>query len=207
MSTPASHTVTDPDDADGFRADDVRDHLRPTMTNEDPADVAVTAVDELADQAGELDRLRSEAAELQDQMLRRAAEFQNYRRRAESDRADAERRGKAAVLLPTLDVFDDLRRSLDAAETAATQEAAAPAFEALQEGVELVYRKFESALASLGVARIDAAGRPFDENEHEAILQQPAPEGTAPGTILTEVQPGYRLGDRVLRHARVIVAQ
>ena len=177
------------------------------MTNEDPADVAVTAVDELADQAGELDRLRSEAAELQDQMLRRAAEFQNYRRRAESDRADAERRGKAAVLLPTLDVFDDLRRSLDAAETAATQEAAAPAFEALQEGVELVYRKFESALASLGVARIDAAGRPFDENEHEAILQQPAPEGTAPGTILTEVQPGYRLGDRVLRHARVIVAQ
>ena len=54
---------------------------------------------------------------------------------------------------------------------------------------------------------IDAVGKPFDEDEHEAMMQQPAPEGTESGTVLAEIQPGYRLGDRVLRHARVIVAE
>jgi molecular chaperone GrpE len=72
--------------------------------------------------------------------------------------------------------------------------------------VDLVYRKFEAALAGLGVRRLEAVGQPFDENLHEALAQQPSEEHPS-GTVVTEVQPGYALGDRILRHARVIVAQ
>ena len=201
------------DDASGD-ARALRDQLRTQMSSEDPADVAMDAVDDIAEQAAarealerDMTRLRDENAELQEQLLRRAAEFQNYRRRSEGDRKLAEQRGRDAVLGPVFDVVDDFRRSLDASRQAAEAEQTTPAFEALLQGVELVYQKFEAALERLGVEAIDAVGQPFDENEHEAIVQQPAPEGTAPGTVLAEVQPGYRQGDRVIRHARVVVAQ
>lgn len=195
-----------PDDTDA-----VRDHVREHMSTDDSADMAVHAVDELADQAGALEQLRQDVASLNDQLLRRAAEFQNYRRRVETQRADDERAARAATLAPLLDVFDDLRRSIDAARRATSSDApdgdgGSPAFEALSQGVELVYLKFENALAGLGVERIEATGQPFNIAEHEAVMQQPAPNGEAPDTVLAEVQPGYRLGERVLRHARVIVA-
>ena len=193
----------------------LRDLLRTEMSNEDPADVAVDAIDDLAEQAaanetlhGEVAKLQDENKELHEQLLRRAAEFQNYRRRSEGDRKLAEQRGRSAVLNPVLDVIDDFRRSLEASRTAAKHaDSTTPAFDTLLQGVELVYQKFEEALARLGVEEIVAVGRPFDENEHEAVAQQPAPEGTASGTVLAEIQPGYRQGDRVIRHARVIVAQ
>lgn len=155
----------------------------------------------------EAERLREENQQLQDKLLRQAAEYQNYRRRSETDRTAAVRRGREDVLLPVLDVFDDLRRSLDAAAQATDGEGESGRVDVLVEGVELVYRKFEAALQKLGVEPIEVLGQPFDEAEHEAILQQPAPEGSASGTVLAEIQPGYRLGDRVLRHARVVVAQ
>ena len=182
------------------------------MIHDDPTlDTAPDTDAPAADAPGGADALRAEVADLRDQLLRRAAEFQNYRRRTEADRADADRQARAAVLLPVLDVYDDLRRSLDAARRVAHQDAGtaagSAAFEALGQGVDLVYRKFEGILERLGVTPIEAAGAPFDEAEHEAVMQQPAPAGEASGTVLAEVQPGYRLGDRVLRHARVIVAQ
>ena len=180
------------------------------MTPEDTAETA-PAVDTLprpdGDPAAETDRLRAEADGLQDQLLRRAAEFQNYRRRTESDRAEAETQGRVAAIVPLLDVYDDLRRSLDAARRVAHQDAGSAAFEALAQGVDLFDRKFEGVLARLGVEPIEAAGKPFSVDEHEAVLQQPAPNGEPSGTVLADVQPGYRMGARVLRHACVIVAQ
>ena len=203
-----------PDDASGD-ARALRDTLRSKMSSEDPADVAMDAVDDLAEQASaneqltaDTARLRDENADLQEQLLRRAAEFQNYRRRSEGDRKLAEQRGRDAVLMPFLDVMDDFQRSLEASQQAAEQSTSTtPAFDALLQGVELVYQKFSDALGRLGVEPISAAGVPFDENLHEAVAQQPAPEGTASGTVLAELQPGYRQGNRVIRHARVIVAQ
>jgi molecular chaperone GrpE len=173
-------------------------------TDPDPVSDAPRA-DEDAD--ADLERLRRENESLHDQLLRRAAEFQNYRRRSESDRSEAERQGRIAVLMPLLDVYEDLQRSLDAAHAAAPAEGEDPAVLALLTGVELVHRKAADALARLGVEPISATGQAFDENLHEAILQQPAPGGEPSGTVLAEVQPGYRMGDRVIRHARVIVAQ
>ncbi|MGB3542651.1 MAG: nucleotide exchange factor GrpE [Rubrivirga sp.] len=144
---------------------------------------------------------------LQDRLLRVTAEYDNYRRRSVSDREEAVRQGRLGVLLPVLEVYDDLRRSLDASRRAAKQDAGSASFDALSQGIELVYQKFADALDKVGVEPIEAVGKPFDEDQHEAMMQQAATDDAESGTVLAEIQPGYRLGDRVVRHARVIVAE
>ena len=170
---------------------------------EAPDDDVPMAESDATDEDGSTDEIER----LQDRLLRLTAEYDNYRRRSVTDRDEAVRHGRRAVLTPILDVYDDLTRSLDAARRAAQQDAGSASFDALSQGVELVYQKFSDALQKIGVTPIEAVGKPFDEDEHEAMMQQPAPEGTQSGTVLAEIQPGYRLGDRVLRHARVIVAE
>lgn len=178
------------------------------QAGDEAAEVALAAVDELAERAAEVERLQAEVKGLQEQVLRRAAEFQNYRRRTEAELGQIAARGREEVVMAVLDVYDDLRRSLDAAGRAAKQETPGPAYEALHEGVELVYRKFTDVLAQFQVEPIEAVGHPFDEDLHDAMMQQPATDpGIPSGTVLAEIQPGYRLGDRVLRHAQVVVAQ
>lgn len=176
--------------------------------NQEAAEVALHAVDELAELSGSVEQLQDEVRDLQEQVLRRAAEFQNYKRRTEVELAQAASRGRAEAVLAMLDVFDDLKRSLDAADAAAEEEATGEAFKALNDGVRLVYAKFANVLAQLGVEPIASVGQPFDEELHDAMMQQPAPDEETPsGTVIAEIQPGYRMGDRILRHAQVIVAQ
>ena len=150
--------------------------------------------------------LAHELQQTKDQLLRQAAEFQNYRRRTEKERATWARRAQIQVIESMLTVLDDFRRSLDASEQVEQQETPGPAYQALKEGVELVYKNFADALEKLGVEYIEAVGQPFNENLHEALMQMPAPDGTAPGVVVQEIQRGYRLGERVLRHSKVIVA-
>ncbi len=155
-----------------------------------------------------LDELKEAMESLKDQLMRRTAEFQNYRRRTDQEKAFMLEIGKAQVLQPLLEVLDDFERSLAATSQAEeqTEEAPGAAYQALKQGVDLVYRKFMEHLERLGVEPIAADGQPFDEALHEAVMQQTAPEGTPAGTVLQELQRGYRMGDRVLRHAKVIVA-
>ncbi|WP_457651961.1 nucleotide exchange factor GrpE [Rhodocaloribacter sp.] len=154
----------------------------------------------------ELERTRSELESTKEQLLRRMAEFQNYRRRTELEKGFLIDMGKAMVIRDMLDVLDDLERSVQAAEQAENGEDRKESYTSLKEGVELVYKKFRDALAKHGVEPIEAVGQPFDEERHEAVMQQPAPEGTPPGIVLQELQKGYRMGDRILRHAKVIVS-
>ena len=182
------------------------DDARPADEPDAAADGAPEAPPALDPDVAGPDALRAEVADLQAKLLRQAAEYQNYRRRSEGDRTEAVRAGRRDVLLPMLDVYDDLRRSLEAAQQAAKQ-GGAGGTDALLQGVELVTKKFEDALTRVGVEPIEAVGQPFSEDEHEAMMQQPAGDAAESGTVLAEIQPGYRLGDRVLRHARVIVAE
>lgn len=154
----------------------------------------------------ELKALADQLERSQEQIKRQAAEFQNYRRRTEQEKAQMVEFGKKLVVEQLLDVIDDFRRSLDSANEVAGDGETGPAFESLKSGVEMVYSKLMDELAKLGVETIDAVGEKFDEDLHEALMQQPAPEGTEPGTVLAEIQKGYRLADRVIRHARVVVA-
>ena len=153
-----------------------------------------------------VEQLTQDLQRTKDQLLRQAAEYQNYRRRTEKERAEWVRRAQIPVIESMLTVLDDFRRSLDASEQVEQQETPGPAYQALKEGVELVYKNFAGALEKLGVEYIEAVGQPFNENLHEALMQMPASDDAAPGIIVQEIQRGYRLGDRVLRHSKVIVA-
>ena len=172
----------------------------------DAAPAAGAATPPPADAADPAAALADELRRTKDQLLRQAAEYQNFRRRTEKERAGWTQRARMPVLEAMLNVLDDFRRSLDASEQVEQQETPGPAYKALKEGVDLVYKNFSEALKKLGVEYIEAVGQPFDEHLHEALMQMPAPEGTEPGIIVQEIQRGYRLGDRVLRHSKVIVA-
>ncbi|MBX2819120.1 MAG: nucleotide exchange factor GrpE [Rhodothermaceae bacterium] len=156
---------------------------------------------------GEVESVRNELNDTKNRLLRQAAEFQNYKRRTEQEKSLYVRTGKEQVIQPMLDIFDDFSRSINATKQAEEQnENLNPMYLKLREGVELVYEKFRNELNRLGVEPIEAVGKSFNENEHEALMQQPAPEDVEPGTVLEEIQTGYRMGDKILRHSRVIVA-
>ncbi|MFO7315217.1 nucleotide exchange factor GrpE [Rhodothermus marinus] len=176
-----------------------------TPTPEAEAAAAEVPAEEENDLVARIEQLEAELAQVQDKFLRTAAELQNYRRRVEQEKRQLLEMGKALAIRPLLEVLDDLERSLEAARQAETQDPGV-AYYKLREGVELVHQKFLTELARLGVEPIEAMGQPFDPALHEAMMQQPAPEGVTPGTVLQEVQKGYRMGERVLRHSRVVVA-
>lgn len=149
--------------------------------------------------------LREERDELNDRVLRKAAEFENYRRRMEREKKRRHEAGMLEVIEPILEVLDDFERSLDAAEDLQENQDAETAYESLRGGVEMVFRKFRDTLERLGVEPIQAEGAPFNEELHEAMMRQPSDE-VEPGTVLQEIRKGYRMGERVIRHSRVVVA-
>jgi molecular chaperone GrpE len=172
--------------------------------HEAPADASTGSPREDHDEAEATDvdpieALQTEVGVLSDRLTRQIAEFQNYRRRTQQELIERAEIGKNAALTPLLAVVDDFERALEEAEKSGDESP-------LREGIALVYRNFAKALEEAGVEPIPAEGEPFDPDLHEALLNQPAPEGVEAGTVLSEIQRGYRRGDRVLRHARVIVA-
>lgn len=152
-----------------------------------------------------VEALEEERDELNDRVLRKAAEFENYRRRMDREKRRRHESGMLEVIEPVLEVLDDFERSIDAAEELQETQDAEKAYESLKGGVEMVFRKFRDTLETLGVEPIEAEGQPFDEELHEAMMRQPS-EDTEPGTVLQEIRKGYRMGDRVVRHSRVVVA-
>ncbi len=152
------------------------------------ADAGVTLEEQVAALEAERD------AHLND-LKRVAADFENYRKRVARDQESLVARAHERLVKELLPVLDDLERALAAAEE--HQEAQ------LEEGVRLVHRELEAALQREGLAEIETNGR-FDPHVHEALLSQPSDQDE--GSILEVVQKGYRLGDRVVRPARVVVA-
>lgn len=153
--------------------------------------------------SAELDGLRkkleeasSKTSEYKDSWLRSQAEFQNYRRRIERDNELTYISLKGDIVKKILPVLDDLERAL---QNRSPEDAWA-------NGIELVARKFQSILESEGVKRIEAVGKEFDPNFHEAISHEPA-DGTQSGHVIGVVQNGYMIGERVIRPALVRVAQ
>jgi len=145
--------------------------------------------------------LEAEKQELRDRMLRIAAEFDNWKKRARREQTDAEGKGREAVLRDMLEVIDNLERA-----TAAWESGSGPVdAQAVQQGVGLVLRQAHSKLDRHDVKPVEAKGKPFDPRVHDAISQVPSPD-VAPGTVISELQKGYRIGDRLLRPASVVVA-
>jgi len=143
----------------------------------------------------ELESLRRERDELKEQLLRRRAEFENFRKRVERERQNAGTDAVAAVLKAIVPVLDNLDRALEAEGSDAS----------LREGVELTRRELLAILESQGVTIDDPQGRPFDPERHQALAHEPVP-GVAEGTVVEVYRKGYSYRDRLLRPALVKVA-
>jgi molecular chaperone GrpE len=149
--------------------------------------------------------LRQECADLKDRLLRTLAEMENLRRRTEREVADARAYGIANFAREVLTVADNMRRALDAVGPG-PRASADDSTTAFLEGVELTERELQKVLEKHGVTRIDPMGQKFDPNLHQAMYEVPDPSAPS-GTIVQVVQPGYRIGERVLRPALVAVAK
>ena len=160
---------------------------------------------EATDPGATVQNLQRENAELKDKLLRALADAENLRRRTEKEVSDAKLYGVTALARDILGFADNSRRIVENLPRD-LRESSEPAIKTLIEGIELTERDFLSRLARHGIKRIEALGAKFDPNFHEALFE--IPDETLPGgTVVKVVEDGYRIGDRVLRPAKVGVSR
>jgi molecular chaperone GrpE len=162
----------------------------------EPPEVIETSEPPAADQ---LEEARAALQRIKEQLLRMAADFDNYRKRSRREIDDAHKRGREELLRELLPVFDNLER-------AAAHAGQATDAKAVVDGVNMVLRQFLDTLGKIGIRRISAVGQVFDPMMHEAIHQVESADCPA-GTVVEEAQPGYAMGDRLVRAAMVVVAK
>ena len=149
--------------------------------------------------SAELSKIKEENARLKDQLLRKAAEFDNYKKRTERDFFDRVQNANERLITDLLEVLDDFDRSLNHAEGKDNAKS-------LVEGLELIYKKMYAKLEKEGLKPIDAIGEEFDPDKHDALMQMESKEHKS-GTIIDEHLKGYELNNKVIRHSQVIVAK
>ena len=164
------------------------------VTHEAEQETVVQTVDVAALQE-ELEKTKAQCDEYLDLAQRKQAEFANYRRRTEGVRQEAFDDGRRDAIDKLLPIIDNIERALAAAGEGE---------EGLKAGVEMVLRQTKETFAKMGVEEIDPIGQPFDAELHNAVMQGSEDEGE-PGTVCMVLQKGYKLGNRVIRHAMVKV--
>ncbi len=169
------------------------------VDGDEPLDGDAATEAEAASDRDPMTALAIERDKLKDQLLRTAADFDNFRKRTRRDLEEAERRGKEEVVQEILPVIDNLERAVAAATTAADAVSVA-------EGVRMVLKQFEDTAGRIGLERVRALGERFDPALHDAVQQKETADET-PGTIVGEIVPGYRLGGKLVRAALVVVAR
>ena len=175
----------------------------PINVSGDPAAETNNTAEANADTAAsaeeiKIKELEAKLSEMQDQYLRKAAEFDNYKRRTDAEKAEFFAYASERLMGELLPVLDDFDRTMDSFDKNHDPEA-------LKKSIDIVYDKFRAVLAKQGLKLMDSNGKPFDVNLHEAILQQPSADAE-PDTVLDTVEKGYFMKDKVLRHAKVIVS-
>ena len=146
----------------------------------------------------QLEKAREEISELNDSLLRKMAEFDNYRKRTLKEKTELILNGGEKTITAILPVLDDMERAMKNMQTATD-------VAAVLEGVELIYKKFISILEHQGVKAIDTKDADFNVDLHEAIAQLPAPNSEMKGKIIDCTLTGYTMNEKVIRHAQVVV--
>ena len=146
----------------------------------------------------QLDAAKKEIEELNDKLLRKIAEFDNYRKRTLKEKTELILNGGEKTIVAILPVIDDMERALKNMQSADN-------VAAVLEGVELIYKKFMDILSKQGVSVIETKDADFDVDVHEAIAQLPAPVEELKGKVMDCTLTGYKLNDKVIRHAQVVV--
>lgn len=148
------------------------------------------------DQTETLQELGEKLAETNDKYVRLYSEYENYRKRTSTEKAELIINGSKDTIKAILPVVDDMERALQAMGEG----------ESAKEGVQLIYNKLINILGQKGLKAMEAKGEKFDENLHEAVTQFPASDESQKGTVVDVVEKGYFLNDKVLRYAKVVVA-
>jgi molecular chaperone GrpE len=142
----------------------------------------------------------AELTDLKDKYLRLAAEFENYKRRTTKERIELFKTANQELMTALLPVLDDFERARNATQN--TTDA-----NAVRESIDIIQNKLNKTLQQKGLTAMEAKGGDFDADLHEAITQIPAPSDDLKGKIVDEVEKGYYLGDKVIRHAKVVLGQ
>ena len=153
------------------------------------------------EQLEELQNRAAKAEENWERLLRATADFDNFKKRAAREKIEAAQYANYSLIQKLLPVLDNFEMALAAAQNAEGDKLAA-----LQSGVAMIQQQLKAALAETGLEEIDALGKPFDPNRHEAISEQESAE-VAEGNVMQQLRKGYKLKDRLVRPATVIVAK
>lgn len=148
--------------------------------------------------AEKIAELENQVASLKDQLLRKAAEFENYKRRMDQNALTVARYASESIILELLPVIDDLSRSLKSGLEKSGNDP-------FYKGVELIFNKFHKSLESLGVKPMESLGKEFNVDYHDVMMQVPRAD-VAPHIIIEEIEKGYFFNEKVIRHAKVVVA-
>lgn len=188
----------------------------PQAEPEETAEATADPIDEAEAEASpedEINRLQAEIADWKDKNARLYADFDNFRKRTARERLELIKTASEDVVMSLLPVIDDFERAL-AVELFGPQAAATAASTVIEpdaakgtafEGVALIYHKLNKILTQNGVSVIDVLDQPFDEEWSEAVAQIPTPEGKTKGNVLDVVLKGYKMENKVIRHAKVVV--
>lgn len=144
--------------------------------------------------------LETQIKEVNDKYLRLAAEFDNYRKRMAKEKIDWIRNASEELIVHLLEVLDDTDRAIQQMEQTEDPKM-------IKEGIHLVFQKLKKKLESKGLEEIPAINEPFDTDLHEAITEIPAPTEDLKGKVIDQVSKGYKLNDKVIRHAKVVVGK
>ncbi len=155
--------------------------------------------EELSQAKSKIEQLENEALEYKDKLLRKAAEFENYKRRNENDQLNLLKYVAESFIIKLLPIIDDFERSLQHLDNSKDNDS-------IKQGIKLVYEKFMKILNDQGVTVIDSIGKPFDVHFHEALMQRKVKD-VKPHTVVDVAEKGYMYKDRVIRHAKVIVSE
>lgn len=184
----------------------VKDELKPETDEQvEQTESKTEAEEQTSEESTSIESYEEKIASLEKQLneykeiaLRKAAEFENYKRRTENDQLNLIKYAAESLIIKLLPTIDDFERSL-------THMSEETDVQKIKEGIQLIYNKFIKILEEQGVKKIDAVGKPFDVEFHEALMQKPD-NSVAPHTVLEELETGYIYKDRVIRHSKVIVS-
>ena len=171
-----------------------------TNSAENAGEEKETEISEEEKIAKELEETKQALEDYKDKYLRLSAEFDNYRKRTMKEKAELIKNGGEKAISAILPILDDLERALQNMQKADD-------VKAMYEGIDLIHQKFLKNLGHEGLEKMNPVGEAFDTDFHEAIALVPAPEEAQKGKVLDCVQTGYKLNDKVIRHAKVVVAQ
>jgi molecular chaperone GrpE len=172
----------------------------PAETDAAPGDNASgnasTSVEGAAELEAQIEQLKADAAQWQDKYLRKLAEFDNYRKRTRSETESLRQYITESLIVSLLPIMDDFERALSHVEDSDNP---------LRKGIDMVREKLRVFFDANGAVQFDCIGKPFNPDEHDALMMKPTPDFPA-GTVLNVITPGYRMGERVIRHAQVVVS-